>query len=220
MPVQAVIFDRDGVLTSFDFVRADAFFRPRLPFALSEIVSRWKIFGQRMGFPRSVAEEQEFFAEFWNSCADECSSSNTVREELLGFDYTTCMAAFPDARPALETARRAGLRTGVLSNFSLASLDRSLEKTGLADLIDHACAATVIGVSKPSAKAYLFVAEQLGVIPTECLFLDDEALCVEGARAVGMHAYLVDRRGAREPSEFVVSGLDALPGLLQSHATA
>jgi FMN phosphatase YigB (HAD superfamily) len=33
----------------------------------------------------------------------------------------------------------------------------------------------------------------LQVDPGACLFFDDERACVQGASAVGMHAYLVDR---------------------------
>jgi putative hydrolase of the HAD superfamily len=214
--IRAAVFDRDGVLTTFDLAAADAFFRPRLPLGLREIVARWETFGKQNGFPRSVAEEQEFFARFWNSIADECSSPPAIRDELLRFDYTTCMAAYADARPALEAARRNGLKIGVLSNFSLASLEHSLEATGLSDLIDCACAATVIGASKPQPKAYFTIAQQLGVAAEECLFFDDEAVCVEGARAAGMCAYQVDRFGMSAPSRFTLHSLAEVATLVQS----
>ena len=115
------------------------------------------------------------------------------RERLYQFDYTTVIQPYPDARPALLAARQRDLRIGVLSNFELASIDASLESAGLSDLIDCALAAPVIGVAKPAAEAYLTTARALGVPAEQCLYFDDELPGVEGASAVGMHAYHVDR---------------------------
>jgi len=103
----------------------------------------------------------------------------------------------------------------VLSNFPLASLDASLRAAGLDDLIHVACSASVVGAPKPAAQAYLAVTQALGVEPSECLFLDDEAACVDGARRVGMQAFRVDRSRAQHGlGEGSVCSLAALPTLL------
>jgi putative hydrolase of the HAD superfamily len=44
---------------------------------------------------------------------------------------------------------------------------------------------------KPEPEAYAYVADAIGVPPDRILFLDDSAVNVEGARAVGMDAVLV-----------------------------
>jgi HAD superfamily hydrolase (TIGR01509 family) len=185
--------DRDGVLTDFDLEAAARFFSPRVPLSVWEIFGRWQVWGEQSGFPRSTAEERTFFVAFWNSLCDELGLSETTRNDLQQFDYTTCLSVYPDVVPALQAAHTANLRIGVLSNFTLASLDESLQATGLAAWVDVACAATVIGVSKPEAAAYTITAERLGVAPDQCLFFDDELDCVAGAAAVGMQAYHVNR---------------------------
>jgi hypothetical protein len=48
------------------------------------------------------------------------------------------------------------------------------------------------GGGKPAAVAYLGAAEELGVEPERIVFLDDMPMCIDGARAVGMTAVLVD----------------------------
>lgn len=215
LPIQAVIFDRDGVLTDFDLDAGDRFFGPRIPLSLWDIAARWEAQGRANGFPRSLVEERTFFARFWNAISDEFRLPPVVRRELHEFDYTTCLKAFADAGPALMAARAAGLRVGVLSNFALASLGKSLQATGLAPWIDAACAATVIGVAKPEAAAYQTVASRLGVAPEACLFFDDEVDCVEGALRVGMRAYRVDRtRQCHDLPAGVVADLSALTLLL------
>lgn len=217
MTIRAVIFDRDGVLANFDLETAARFFTPRMPLSLWEIMGRWEAWGAQVGFPRSTAQEARFFRGFWDALCDELGLSENIRADLQGFDYTRCMVAFDDVRPALLAARAAGLRIGVLSNFSLASLEASLAAIGIGDLVDAACAAMVIGASKPDPPAYRITAARLGVDPEHCLFLDDEEVCVAGARAVGMRAYRVDRtRQSHALDQGVVADLLALPDLLRS----
>lgn len=215
-PIEALVFDRDGVLTDFDFAPAVAYLHPLIPLGMEELAARWEAWGATQGFPRSLAEEATFFHGYWNAIADEVGASPAVRARLLAFDYTTCMRAYPDARPALAWARAQGCRIGVLSNFSLASLEPSLVAAGLGDLVDVACAATVIGAAKPQPAAYLAVCRLLKVAPEAALFFDDEVACVEGARQVGMRAWLVTRtRGAAALQEGIVGDLTALPEIWQ-----
>jgi len=212
---RAVVFDRDGVLTRFDLDRAAAFFAPLLPMPVGEIAERWFRWQEEHGFPTSLAAEGRLWASYWEHLGDRFSLSAEKRALLHEFDYTAVIQPHADARPALQHVRRAGARCGVFSNFSLASIDASLAAAGFADLVDVACAGYVVGVRKPEPQAYHFVAAALGVAPAECLFFDDEAENVDGARAVGMRAYLVDRSlPAHEIERGVVRDLSALPALL------
>ncbi|MEZ4555614.1 MAG: HAD hydrolase-like protein [Caldilineaceae bacterium] len=73
-----------------------------------------------------------------------------------------------------------GFKIGVLSNFRWRRWIASLTALGLDGLVDVACAATVIGVSKPDARAYLTICTMLDVAPADSLFFDDEPDCVKG----------------------------------------
>lgn len=215
MKYTAVIFDRDGVLTDFDLAAATAYFGKLLPLSIQDLAARWVQWGSKNGFPGNLAEEAAFWQGFWQELADDLNLPPTVYEQLQKLEYTHFMHPYPDARPALQMVREQGLQTGVLSNFTLASLPDSLTAVGLADLIDTACAATVIGAAKPQAEAYLTVTRALGVQPTQCLFFDDELPCVQGAREIGMQAYLVDRqRSSHDLAAGVVCDLTAVSLLL------
>ncbi len=213
MTIRALIFDRDGVLTYFDLAAAATFFAPLLPISVWEMAAQWQEFGETHGFPSSVEAEHTFFAAFWAQMRLRHGLSPAQHDALLALDYTQFVRAFPDARPALHWAHQAGFRTGVLSNFTLASLDASLCAAGLAGEIDAACAATVIGAAKPYPAAYRAIAATLGVAPGECLFFDDELICVEGAAAAGMRGYLVDRR--QGPAAGIIHSLDLLQALVE-----
>jgi putative hydrolase of the HAD superfamily len=215
--VRAAIFDRDGVLTHFDVPMLRAFFEPLVPLGLDELAARWQAWCEMGTSPRRLAEETAFWGVFWDRLASELQLSAGARERLRAFDYTTSLRAFPEARAALQEARSHGLKIGVLSNFPLASLDASLRSVGLSPLVDVACSASMIGASKPTASSYLAVTRELGVHPTECIFFDDEAPCVEGACNLGLKGYLVDRtREGHALAERIVRDLDALREIIAS----
>jgi putative hydrolase of the HAD superfamily len=87
---------------------------------------------------------------------------------------------------AVRAARRAGLRTGLISNTwgPLAASD------SLTDLFDSEVRSGDEGLRKPDPEIYRLAAERLGVATAECVFVDDIPANVEGARAVGMWAIL------------------------------
>ena len=153
MAIRALIFDRDGVLTYFELAEAAAFFRPLLPISIWEMAQEWQAFGEERGFPMSVEDERHFFAAFWEQERARHDLAPAQYEALLALDYTRFIRPVADAAAALRQARQAGYRIGVLSNFSLACLDASLRAAGLAQSVDAACAATVIGASKPHRAA-------------------------------------------------------------------
>jgi FMN phosphatase YigB (HAD superfamily) len=99
----------------------------------------------------------------------------------------------PAAVALMDDARVAGLPVGVLTNHAYALLGRDwfatrAEFASLATFID----AAEIGCPKPDPRAYLTAADALGVAPADVVFLDDSPECVDGARAVGMNAIVVD----------------------------
>lgn len=220
MPIQAVIFDRDGVLTYFDLEGAIDFFTPILPLSMPELAQRWQKWGKLVGFPRTVAEEKAFFNGLWDNLSDEFALSDAKRNALYQFDYTSLIRPYPDAKAMLVEAKQQNLLVGVLSNFSLASLERSLSAAGLADLVDIAYSSTMIGAVKPDPNAYLTITNALSVKPEACLFFDDKMPCFKGGQDIGMQAYFVDRnRSQHMIPHNVVRDLSALPAILEQYQT-
>lgn len=213
-PISAVLFDRDGVLTSFDIAAATQFFQPLLPISLYALAARWQQAGEQHGFPRNLAEESSFFSAFWAQLAAEFNLDGAQQAALAGLDYTRFVVPYPEVQPVLAQLRRQKLRLGVLSNFSLASLDHSLVSAGLAHYFDAICAAPVIGYAKPAPQAYQIALDTLQVSAEECLYFDDEEECIAGAEALGMRAWLVDRRAGVDDWQCkLVAGLQAVPQL-------
>lgn len=216
MGYEAVIFDRDGVLVDFDLQAAAAYFRPLVPASLEQLTALWREYGQQQGFPRTVAEEEAFWRGVWQYVARALELDAETEAKLQQFEYTSILYAYPDAAPALQLCRTRGLQTAVLSNFSLASIEASLEATGLAALVDVAAAAMLIGAAKPDPAAYQYVLQQLDVAPEACVLFDNKVQHVEGARRLGMDAYLLDRSSKGHDLERgVISDLSVLEEVLE-----
>lgn len=216
-PVQAVLFDRDGVLTYFDVESATAFFRPLMPLTVFELGARWHAMGTASGFPRNLAEEKKFFAEFWQQLSKDFHLSPQQLTTLEALDYTRFIVPYPEVRTVLEQLYSAGIRMGVLSNFSMASLEQSLVTAGLAKFFTVMCSALVIGAAKPAPEAYEIAVSALGVRPENCLFFDDETKCIDGAYKAGLRAYLVTRQATiQDPSIRTIEDLRPVPMLALS----
>lgn len=125
-------------------------------------------------------------------------------------------SAFPDAVPALESLRSAGLRRVAASNWDC-SLPDGLAGAGLGGLLDGAVSSAAAGAPKPEPAVFLEALELAGCEPGEALFAGDSIENdVEGALACGMRAVLVLREGRPPRGVVAVRALTELPGLAAS----
>src|SRR6185369_967821 len=102
---------------------------------------------------------------------------------------------YPDAVPALEGLRAAGARLAVVSNWD-SRLPALLSRLGLADYFDAVVVSHLAGVEKPSPGIFRKALDELEAGAGEALHVGDVVdLDIAGARAAGIDAVLVDRRG-------------------------
>jgi putative hydrolase of the HAD superfamily len=100
-----------------------------------------------------------------------------------------------DAAPALAALRQAGLRLGVVSNWDC-SLGNVLSQLGLGGAIDAVVVSAEVGAPKPDPAIFRAALAALRCEAEDALFVGDSLETdVEGARAAGIRALLLDRRG-------------------------
>jgi HAD superfamily hydrolase (TIGR01549 family) len=118
---------------------------------------------------------------------------------------------YDDALPALDELRRHGLLIGLLSN-SARDLDAFVSHHALT--VDAVLTSISHGKTKPHETIFRRMLALLGVDAGESVMVGDTLEDdVEGARAVGMRALLVDREG-RYPELESLAGLRTLSGAL------
>jgi epoxide hydrolase-like predicted phosphatase len=93
----------------------------------------------------------------------------------------------PGVAEAVLAARRAGIRTGLLSN----SWGKGrYERERFADLFDAVVISGEVGLRKPDPAIYTLAARSIGVEPAACVFVDDFYVNLEPAQELGMATVL------------------------------
>jgi HAD superfamily hydrolase (TIGR01549 family) len=133
-------------------------------------------------------------------------------EITRGWEHSENFELYDDALPALGALRGLGLRTGLVSNTGR-DLDAFVRHFGLD--VDAWISSRVHGKVKPSPSIFRAALEMLEVEPAEAAMVGDSPTDdVEGARALGMRAFLVDREGRFPDRDDALPSLMALPAAL------
>jgi putative hydrolase of the HAD superfamily len=133
-------------------------------------------------------------------------------EVVRAWEHSPNFELYEDAPPVLRELRRHGLRIGLVSNTSR-DLGRFVDTFSLD--VDAWVASGSHGMVKPSPSIFLAVLEALDVEPRAAAMVGDSVLDdVEGARALGMRAFLLDREGRFPEREDTLADLYALPEAL------
>ena len=139
--------------------------------------------------------------------AYECAVEMTrAWEHAANFDI------FDDVLPTLQLLREHGVKIGLVSNTGR-DLGAFVEHHGLD--VDAAVGSGAYGKTKPHPTIFRYALEQLDVAPEDAVMVGDSIEDdVEGARAVGMRAFLIDREGRFPDAEERLEDLRALPAAL------
>jgi putative hydrolase of the HAD superfamily len=215
MEVRALVFDRDGVITTTDRERFGREVLARIPLEPAELAERWQAWNRGRAL-RDADDETLAIQSFLEALADELALDAAKRARFRELDYTEYVRCYDDAREALCEAHLRGLRVGVLTNNSMGvSPSRMLAAAGLDGLVDVALSAQMIGARKPDPAAYAAIAAALDAPLAGCLFFDDNRAWVEGARAMGMRAFELDRgRAEHDVAAGILRDLSAVPLIL------
>jgi HAD superfamily hydrolase (TIGR01509 family) len=129
-----------------------------------------------------------------------------------GWLHSANFELYEDVLPVLAALRQAGLGIGLVSNTSR-DLTAFVNHFGLD--VDAWISSGVHGKVKPSPTIFLAALELLGVDPGAAVMVGDSPLDdVDGARALGMRAYLIDRDGRFPDRDDALPTLLALPALI------
>jgi putative hydrolase of the HAD superfamily len=133
----------------------------------------------------------------------------TAAVEMEGrWAHSAHFELYDDVQPALVDLRRRGLAIGLLSNSSR-NLDEFVAHHELD--VDAVLTSHAHGKTKPHETIFQAMLERLGIGAAESVMVGDTIEDdIEGARAIGMRAVLIDRLG-RYPE--VVDSLRDLRGL-------
>ena len=95
-------------------------------------------------------------------------------------------------QPLMEYVRslRSRYKTAMLSNVGHGVIEKMFTEDDLHAMFDEVVLSAEVGTLKPHAEIYLATASRLGLLPEQCVMIDDIPSNVEGARMTGMKGLL------------------------------
>jgi 2-haloacid dehalogenase len=206
--VRAVVFDAYGTL--FDLASATASARDVLGDRLPALAELWRSKQLQYTWLRSLMGQH---ADFWRVTSDALDfalaslgiEDGELRERLIGA-YER-LGPYPDALPALERLRAAGIRLAILSNGAPRMLGAAARNAKLTDLLDMVLSVEEVGIYKPHPSVYRLAVERMGLWPGELLFVSCNGWDVHGAKAFGLRVAWCNR--TRQPPERLPGAPDA-----------
>jgi 2-phosphoglycolate phosphatase len=210
---KAVLFDKDGVLIdSLDTCMAafnDALVHYGKPTFSREGFIRdvWGVPAEKnidIIFSDRTEQERADIAKFYNN-----SRATRVSQTQL----------FASAQPTLQLLKAAGLKTAVVTNTPKRTALKLMNDFGLLQYID-----TIVGGDeaepKPSPAPLLLACRQLGVQPSEALYVGDTPTDAAAGKAAGcVTAIITTSRNAVDLGEIegilIIDDLNELLGIVQ-----
>jgi putative hydrolase of the HAD superfamily len=182
MPFRAVIFDLGGVVVGSPLHAIAAYERERgLPSnAINRVVIETAPTGAWSRLERGELRLDDFYPAFEADCA---GAGCTIDARELMVRVAAATAPRPAMLDAIRRIRESGLAAAAITNNWIS------EDEGTRVLAPHFhvfIESAVVGIRKPDPEIFRLACRELGVVPSEAVFLDDIGSNLKTARALGM----------------------------------
>ena len=155
-----------------------------------------------VAFETGRMSEEDFSHEFARRLSEQ-TGVEIAHEGLVGRMFADMELEAP-MLTAVEVARRAGLKTGLLSNSWGAGL---YPRDVIDGLFDAVVISGEVGMRKPDPEIFALMVERLGVTAAGCVFVDDHSGHLKAAQEAEMTTVL-----HKSPAE-TISELEGLLGV-------
>ncbi|MCL4382413.1 MAG: HAD family phosphatase [Patescibacteria group bacterium] len=153
---------------------------------LNPIVKREKILSLEIWQPFWRGETSE--KQFWQKWAQELGKDIKWEEKTRQEYYLQSIPV--EGILSLVKKLRPKYKLGLLGNCPKAFLEDAVNRFSLDKYFDMMICSGETGLMKPDPEIYLLICQKLGVIPRECLYIDDDKIKLEAAINLGMKGIL------------------------------
>ena len=218
--VRACVFDAYGTL--FDFASAAARCADVPADRRAALTTLWRDKQLQYAWLRTLEDR---YVDFWQVTGDALDfalesldlARPALRERLM--DLYLGLEPFAEVPAVLETLRKAGFRTAILSNGSPAMLEALVSRSGLKSLFDAVLSTDAVRAFKTHPSVYQYALDALALPARAISFQSANAWDAHGASDFGMRVVWCNRYGQRRERlpgtpDFEIRTLAELPALL------
>lgn len=183
MPIQAVIFDLDGVIVSTDEGHYQAWKKmaDEEGIYFDAVINKRLKGVSRMGSLEIILEK----ASKQYSQAEKLSLANRKNDYYREYiQNLTSQDILPGVLEFIKALKARAIKVAIGSSSKNTPI--ILEKIGLSDLFDAIADGNEISKSKPDPEVYQLAAKKLGIPAEYCLVVEDAEAGIEAALAAGM----------------------------------
>ncbi|MGE4259785.1 hexitol phosphatase HxpB [Shewanella sp.] len=214
-PLQAVIFDMDGVLVDSEPVWQQAEF---------DVLSGKGFAISREEIAQTTGLRIDEVAEYWYrrfpaDDFDTAAMADYIIEQVIHYIRRDA-TAMTGVHEALQACHQYHLKVGLATSSSTDIIDAVLDKLQIREFFNVIQSAEQLPYGKPHPEVYLRCAAALGVAPSCCLAVEDSFNGLIAARAARMQTLIVPAVSQRQDPRWTAAhhqatDLLALPALLQ-----
>lgn len=222
-PIRAVLFDAFPI---FDPRPIATLAESLVPAQGAALLAAWRTRQFEYTWLRATARQ---YRDFWGVTDDALvSAARSLRIALTSADRTALTTAYlnlkawPDVPAALGRLRAAGIRVGLLSNFTLTMLEANLASADLRGAFQYVLSTDQARTYKPAPEAYQLGVDATGFKREEIAFAAFAGWDASGAEWFGYPTVWVNRAGSAPEElggtpEAIGVGLDAVVDFVVSH---
>jgi 2-haloacid dehalogenase len=146
------------------------------------------------------------YQDFWRTTEDalvfaaasnRLQLSSAARDELMNTFLK--LRAWPDAAPALEALRSAGIRMAFLSNLTAPMLEAAVKNSGLQRYFEPHLSTDRVRAYKPDPRAYAMALKAFSARREDIVFCASAGWDAAGAKLFGYRTFWVNRQ--QQPAE-------------------
>ena len=178
--LRAVIFDWDGVVVD----------------SSAHHERSWEILATKRGLPLPPDHFKRGFGKKnnviipdlgWAKVPAEVDALAREKEEVYrSLVREKGIAPLPGVRELLAALREKGIPCAIASSTERANLDLPLDLMGLRDFFRVIVSGEEVVHGKPDPAVFLLAAQRLGIMPADCVVIEDALVGIEAAKRAGM----------------------------------
>jgi HAD superfamily hydrolase (TIGR01509 family) len=202
--VQAVIFDMDGVIVDSE------------PYSMQALIDTLRQYGiepteddLHRSYGRRVRDD---FMDYFVRYGVTADVNIAIAHKHARYYHLAAghLQAFPGVMPLLKRLRTQGYRLALASSGDRVKVAFGMQALQLNGTFAAIVSGDDVTHSKPDPEIYLTASRRLGVLPADCIAIEDSPAGVEAAKCASMCCIAVTNSVARDqlhPADLIVDSL-------------